>query len=787
MQILRLTVVVLAVVLSVVSIARADNSHAEGSTVFAEPGRQPYFDAYSKLQQTRDFSTENEKTILFFNEMLNDLHGAGRNALFPSEQLEDLLFRTELRSPSERKTLTSYMLTSLQESMGNETVPSQCNNDTSRIIIGLLQRKPWAEQFLDAAGKPGPSITQLRINFVGNYKQCRAIKVPADPQQNSTGFSGQYAVLKVALGKPSATPSPFMLMVQLGVCVPDTCSELELTELFSETVGLFNSSVLTVLPVEIRNSDREVTTATVISIVVLAIIIIFVFLGTSLDIFLVQRPRWQLEAQAQKDGMVSNTEKPIAQEYHPIEGQDSVQSQMEDRESTPLLDKFLPPPTRNVSGMMTEFLLAFSAYTNGAKVLNTSQAAGSLSAIHGIRFLSLTWVILGHLYVFGITDIANAADVLGLLQRWTFDAVSNAFVSVDTFFTLSGLLTAYMTIREMKRSGWKINWPMFFFHRFWRLTPPYMLTLLLVLGLQRFMGSGALWTTSQPADKAFCEKNWWTNLLYVNNIVNQKEACFAHTWYLANDMQFFILSPLMLIPFYFHAYAGLAASLVILLISWITTGVLSTQHEWKANFIDAFNGASNITDNPLEGFYDYYEVPWCRIGPFIIGILAGYLLAVNHGKIRMNKYVNLFGWAIAVAMGLVIVYGLDGDISGRAPLSVGEAAFYNTCARSAWGACVCWVIISCASGYGGFVNTILSWSPFVTLGRLSYMAYLIHPSVISVYFGNMDQLFYVNDLNIAVTFMGIVFMTYMVSFVLMLGLESPMIGLERKFLRRRSD
>ena len=43
-------------------------------------------------------------------------------------------------------------------------------------------------------------------------------------------------------------------------------------------------------------------------------------------------------------------------------------------------------------------LLSFSIYTNGAKILNTDQSAGSLTAINGIRFFSMTWVILGHTY-----------------------------------------------------------------------------------------------------------------------------------------------------------------------------------------------------------------------------------------------------------------------------------------------------------------------------------------------------------------------------------------------------
>ncbi|KAH9488217.1 hypothetical protein Btru_064268 [Bulinus truncatus] len=177
---------------------------------------------------------------------------------------------------------------------------------------------------------------------------------------------------------------------------------------------------------------------------------------------------------------------------------------------------------------------------------------------------------------------------------------------------------------------------------------------------------------------------------------------------------------------------------------------------------------------------NYYIVPYCRIGPYVVGILAGYLLAKGNGKLTV-----FLGWVVSVASGLACVYGLRGDIGGENPSSVGAAALYNAVARSAWGACVCWVIIACSSGYGGPVNTLLSWPPFAALGRLTYMAYLIHPCVMYVYFGNQETLYMLNDTNIVISYLGILFFTYLASFVLMLGIESPMIGLEKILLRNK--
>lgn len=53
------------------------------------------------------------------------------------------------------------------------------------------------------------------------------------------------------------------------------------------------------------------------------------------------------------------------------------------------------------TGTPGKLLLSFSIYSNASKIFNTKQPAGTLSSVNGIRFLSMTWVMLGHTYGFG--------------------------------------------------------------------------------------------------------------------------------------------------------------------------------------------------------------------------------------------------------------------------------------------------------------------------------------------------------------------------------------------------
>ena len=45
---------------------------------------------------------------------------------------------------------------------------------------------------------------------------------------------------------------------------------------------------------------------------------------------------------------------------------------------------------------MVNFLLSFSVIKNTKAVLNTHVPKGSITAISGMRTLSVTWVVLGH-------------------------------------------------------------------------------------------------------------------------------------------------------------------------------------------------------------------------------------------------------------------------------------------------------------------------------------------------------------------------------------------------------
>jgi len=72
-------------------------------------------------------------------------------------------------------------------------------------------------------------------------------------------------------------------------------------------------------------------------------------------------------------------------------------------------------------GGIRKYLLAFSVHANGSRILSVDSPptdGSTLPALHGIRFLSMSWVILGHTWVVGIGVIGiGVASKLMVFSR----------------------------------------------------------------------------------------------------------------------------------------------------------------------------------------------------------------------------------------------------------------------------------------------------------------------------------------------------------------------------------
>ena len=51
----------------------------------------------------------------------------------------------------------------------------------------------------------------------------------------------------------------------------------------------------------------------------------------------------------------------------------------------------------------------------------------------------------------------------------------------------------------------------------------------------------------------------------------------------------------------------------------------------------------NINATQMGEYFDIiYQTPWCRIGPYLVGLLLGYLLYITDGKMHMSRVGTRF-------------------------------------------------------------------------------------------------------------------------------------------------
>lgn len=62
--------------------------------------------------------------------------------------------------------------------------------------------------------------------------------------------------------------------------------------------------------------------------------------------------------------------------------------------------------------------------------------------------------------------------------------------------------------------------------KFCRLTPPFLAAILVSMSLLQYLGSGPHWSFIVNYFQGFCEKSWWSALLYFQNYINVKQWVF---------------------------------------------------------------------------------------------------------------------------------------------------------------------------------------------------------------------------------------------------------------------
>lgn len=115
----------------------------------------------------------------------------------------------------------------------------------------------------------------------------------------------------------------------------------------------------------------------------------------------------------------------------------------------------------------------------------------------------------------------DAFDMPNKMAALVMQPFFKAHYTVETFFYLSGMLTAYVTLKHTGGQYRRFQYVTFLVLRWLRLTPQFA-AFLLLLSLLPPMYDGPVWRDYVGPVAETCANNWWINLIYVHNLVDVK-------------------------------------------------------------------------------------------------------------------------------------------------------------------------------------------------------------------------------------------------------------------------
>ncbi|KYQ90086.1 hypothetical protein DLAC_08670 [Tieghemostelium lacteum] len=631
----------------------------------------------------------------------------------------------------------------------------------------------------------------LKMNDLGNIDGC--LSLPSNVSQFCiyqnelpySGVGGNYYV---------------------GVCYPTVCTEDDIRYLvpsYSLSPPGVNSTTALVHCYNSQDEENRVyPIGAKIMLVFSGVIGLFLFIGTLIDWIYYQRLCNQKKhdtnnTHSEHLSLLLNHDNDLSLSDTPSSTSGPAFLEREcllffEPDNPPLLIKLLLcfSLIKNYKSFITVYPSPPVTSTTGLLKTNpTSSDRPYFDSLDGIRTLSMIWVVLGHSLLFNtLVGYDNYQVIFEVFQRFSFQIIPAGVFAVDIFFMLSGFLVCFTVLQQLKKirpdggNGGIKFWIMYLIHRFIRLSPLYYYLLFAFMYIGPLLSYGPLAYIYQTTElDPTCPGAWYTNLLYYNNLVNMGIECFPVSWYLANDMQFFVFSILIFCLYKKNKIAGWILMGFLLLFSFSISFGVTLKYGIEPFF--------DMQETPPTGsiyLTDIYQKPWFRIGPYLVGMMVGILYHDHNALLKkiyscwMRRYTIFFiGFSLTFIFTFIPYTAWQGKGWNQA-----QNALWNAFSHTMFPVGVVGYMIGSFYGYGGILKWFLEQKIFKVLSKLTYATYLCHELVVYIRIVSATQMFHYSWTEYSYTFIGNLVSAMFVAFCLHLCIEKPAINIERLIFQK---
>lgn len=263
----------------------------------------------------------------------------------------------------------------------------------------------------------------------------------------------------------------------------------------------------------------------------------------------------------------------------------------------------------------------------------------NLNSLDAIKCLCCVLVIFGHIIFIHMQHLSNILHTMEISLDLYPRFLIAFFNFVDTFFIISGMLTAYFIFKRFNEKTFKspMVWLSISFLRLLRLSPVYLLVFWFTKTMTVYLSEGPIWDygTDKNSIKGLCiNDHWWKSLLYLGNLGTMQPLCILPAWSIIVDAQYSLIIPPILYLIFKNKKLGYIFLIISILVS---TANMSHQLATQTAVKTSDMAKIRLHVYPLISRFaaEFYNTAWNRIGPVAIGILGGHMLyKYDIGKIR---------------------------------------------------------------------------------------------------------------------------------------------------------